>query len=147
MLEVDSRYVGLKHFTWKLITFLKIKLWFDAVALQLVVTLVCAAGLTPRSNGEPRNPYVKLYLLPDHSEKSKRRSKTIGSTNDPRYDPNLNLAPNVVFYQVVAKFCVSGGAARGFEGPRPRTYRMGLCSYRNQRLSGGVVPRTQIRPP
>ena len=66
--------------------FLKVKLWFDAVALQLAVTLVCAAELTPRSNGEPRNPYAKLFLLPDKSEKSKRRTKTIANTNDPRWN-------------------------------------------------------------
>lgn len=64
----------------------QVKLWFDAVTLQLVVTLVCAAGLTPRSNGEPRNPYAKLFLLPDKSEKSKRRTKTIANTNDPRWN-------------------------------------------------------------
>lgn len=44
---------------------LQVKLWFDASALQLVVTIVCAAGLTPRPNGQPRNPYAKLFLLPD----------------------------------------------------------------------------------
>ncbi|KAK6644669.1 hypothetical protein RUM43_000937 [Polyplax serrata] len=65
---------------------MQVKLWFDAVALQLAVTLVCAAELTPRSNGEPRNPYAKLFLLPDKSEKSKRRTKTIANTNDPRWN-------------------------------------------------------------
>ena len=44
---------------------LQVKLWFDAAALQLVVTVVCASGLTPRANGQPRNPYAKLFLLPD----------------------------------------------------------------------------------
>jgi regulating synaptic membrane exocytosis protein 2 len=44
---------------------LQVKLWFDATALQLVVTVVCASGLTPRANGQPRNPYAKLFLLPD----------------------------------------------------------------------------------
>ncbi|XP_068086466.1 regulating synaptic membrane exocytosis protein 2 [Anabrus simplex] len=65
---------------------LQVKLWFDAGALQLVVTVVCAAGLTPRSNGQPRNPYAKLFLLPDRSEKSKRRTKTLANTNDPKWN-------------------------------------------------------------
>nr|CAD7569270.1 unnamed protein product [Timema californicum] len=63
-----------------------IKLWFDSGALQLVVTVVCAAGLAPRSNGAPRNPYAKLFLLPDRSEKSKRRTKTLANTNDPKWN-------------------------------------------------------------
>ncbi|XP_075236829.1 rab3 interacting molecule isoform X6 [Lycorma delicatula] len=67
----------------------QVKLWFDAGALRLVVTLVCAAGLVPRSNGSPRNPYAKLYLLPDRSEKSKRRTKTLASTNDPKWNQNF----------------------------------------------------------
>lgn len=44
---------------------MQVKLWFDAGALQLQVTIVCAAGLVPRGNGEPRNPYAKMILLPD----------------------------------------------------------------------------------
>lgn len=43
----------------------QVKLWFDSGALQLVVTVASAAGLTPRNNGQPRNPYAKLFLLPD----------------------------------------------------------------------------------
>uniref|UniRef100_A0A1B6CKH8 Regulating synaptic membrane exocytosis protein 2 n=1 Tax=Clastoptera arizonana TaxID=38151 RepID=A0A1B6CKH8_9HEMI len=68
---------------------MQVKLWFDSGALQLVVTLVCAAGLMPRSNGQPRNPYAKLYLLPDRSEKSKRRTKTLGNTNDPKWNQSF----------------------------------------------------------
>lgn len=44
---------------------LQVKLSFDPAALRLIVTLICAAGLTPRSNGQPRNPYAKIFLLPD----------------------------------------------------------------------------------
>ncbi|XP_073971839.1 rab3 interacting molecule isoform X4 [Rhodnius prolixus] len=68
---------------------IQVKLWFDSGALQLVVTLVCAAGLMPRSNGQPRNPYAKLFLLPDRSEKSKRRTKTLGNTNDPKWNQSF----------------------------------------------------------
>ncbi|CAH1401562.1 unnamed protein product, partial [Nezara viridula] len=68
---------------------IQVKLWFDSGALQLVVTLVCAAGLIPRSNGQPRNPYAKLFLLPDRSEKSKRRTKTLANTNDPKWNQSF----------------------------------------------------------
>jgi len=44
---------------------IQVKLGFDPVAFQLIVTIVCAAGLTPKNNGQPRNPYAKIYLLPD----------------------------------------------------------------------------------
>lgn len=44
---------------------IQVKLGFDPVAFQLIVTVVCAAGLMPKSSGQPRNPYAKLYLLPD----------------------------------------------------------------------------------
>ncbi|KAK9306876.1 hypothetical protein QLX08_002523 [Tetragonisca angustula] len=65
---------------------LQVKLSFDPAALRLIVTLICAAGLTPRSNGQPRNPYAKIFLLPDKSEKSKRRTKTLANTNDPKWN-------------------------------------------------------------
>uniref|UniRef100_A0A0A9VXD4 Regulating synaptic membrane exocytosis protein 2 n=1 Tax=Lygus hesperus TaxID=30085 RepID=A0A0A9VXD4_LYGHE len=68
---------------------IQVKLWFDSGALQLVMTLVCAAGLMPRSNGSPRNPYAKLFLLPDRSEKSKRRTKTLANTNDPKWNQSF----------------------------------------------------------
>ncbi|KAE8750160.1 hypothetical protein FOCC_FOCC003284 [Frankliniella occidentalis] len=51
-----------------------------------LVTIVCAAGLLPRRNGEPRNPYAKMYLLPDRSDNSKRRTQTLAQTNDPRWN-------------------------------------------------------------
>ncbi|RXG71075.1 Regulating synaptic membrane exocytosis protein 2 [Armadillidium vulgare] len=54
---------------------LQLKLWFDPTAQQLVVTIVSAAELQPRFSGHPRNPYAKMFLLPDRSEKSKRKNK------------------------------------------------------------------------
>lgn len=55
----------------------QVRLAFEPASLQLLVTIVCAAGLTPRSPHQPRNPYCKLFLLPDRSEKSKRRTRTL----------------------------------------------------------------------
>ncbi|XP_076753381.1 rab3 interacting molecule isoform X4 [Xylocopa sonorina] len=65
---------------------LQVKLSFDPMALRLIVMLICATELTPRSNGQPRNPYAKIFLLPDKSEKSKKRTKTLANTNDPRWN-------------------------------------------------------------
>ncbi|CAH2011779.1 unnamed protein product [Acanthoscelides obtectus] len=60
---------------------LQVRLGFDALALQLLVTIVCATGLVPRpTRGQARNPYCKLFLLPDRSEKSKRRTRTLAGT-------------------------------------------------------------------
>ena len=39
---------------------IQVKLGFESSSLQLIVTLVCAAGLTLRSNGALRNPYGKV---------------------------------------------------------------------------------------
>ncbi|XP_014604055.1 PREDICTED: regulating synaptic membrane exocytosis protein 2 isoform X7 [Polistes canadensis] len=65
---------------------LQVKLAFDPVALQLLVTVICASALSPRPDGQPRNPYAKIFLLPDRSEKSKRRTKTLANTNDPKWN-------------------------------------------------------------
>jgi len=43
----------------------QLKLFYDVALHQLVVTVVSAVELPPRDNGQPRNPYCKLYLLPD----------------------------------------------------------------------------------
>ncbi|XP_059618331.1 regulating synaptic membrane exocytosis protein 2 isoform X2 [Phlebotomus argentipes] len=63
---------------------IQVKLGFEGPSLQLIVTIICAAGLTLRNNGVARNPYVKIFLLPG-SDKSKRRTKTLASTCDPRW--------------------------------------------------------------
>ncbi|CAH1175810.1 unnamed protein product [Phaedon cochleariae] len=64
----------------------QLRLEFDAPALQLLVTVVCAAGLAPRPQQLPRNPYCKLFLLPDRSEKSKRRTRTLAGTTEPMWN-------------------------------------------------------------
>ncbi|CAD6189336.1 unnamed protein product [Caenorhabditis auriculariae] len=47
---------------------------------QLSVALERALDLPPRPDGSPRNPYVKLFLLPDRSEKSRRQSAVLAET-------------------------------------------------------------------
>lgn len=39
---------------------IQIKLGFEPGSLELILTIICAAGLTYRANGAPRNPYVKV---------------------------------------------------------------------------------------
>ncbi|XP_018323416.1 regulating synaptic membrane exocytosis protein 2 isoform X2 [Agrilus planipennis] len=65
---------------------IQVRLSFDPATLQLLVTVVCAAGLVSRSPHQSRNPYCKLFLLPDRSEKSKRRTRTLAGTNDPMWN-------------------------------------------------------------
>lgn len=64
---------------------IQIKLGYDPNAQQLLITVIGASGLRMRSNGTERNPYIKLYLLPDRTENSKRRTRTMGTTNEPRW--------------------------------------------------------------
>jgi regulating synaptic membrane exocytosis protein 2 len=42
---------------------IQIKLGFEASTLQLILTIVCAADLTYRSNGAARNPYAKVRFI------------------------------------------------------------------------------------
>ncbi|KAI1289186.1 Rab-3-interacting molecule unc-10 [Halotydeus destructor] len=71
----------------------QVKLWYDISSLQLTVTVVSATELPPRGSGQPRNPYAKVILLPDRSEKSKRRTRTIGYTNDPKWNQTFVYSP------------------------------------------------------
>ena len=41
------------------------KTWYDEANLELIVTVLSAAELPLRDNGQYRNPYAKLFLLPD----------------------------------------------------------------------------------
>ncbi|CAI4229325.1 unnamed protein product [Auanema sp. JU1783] len=50
---------------------------------QLNVTVERAFDLPPRPDGALRNPYVKLFLLPDRSEKSRRQSAVLAETTAP----------------------------------------------------------------
>ncbi|XP_071382270.1 regulating synaptic membrane exocytosis protein 1-like isoform X1 [Centroberyx affinis] len=63
-----------------------VKLWYDKVGHQLIVNVLQAVELPPRPDGRPRNPYVKMYFLPDRSDKSKRRTKTVKKTGEPKWN-------------------------------------------------------------
>ncbi|XP_075454156.1 regulating synaptic membrane exocytosis protein 1 isoform X18 [Ascaphus truei] len=65
---------------------LSVKLWYDKVGHQLIVNVLQAIDLPSRSDGRPRNPYVKMYFLPDRSDKSKRRTKTVKKSSEPKWN-------------------------------------------------------------
>ncbi|XP_055570424.1 regulating synaptic membrane exocytosis protein 1 isoform X36 [Falco cherrug] len=65
---------------------LSVKLWYDKVGHQLIVNVLQATDLPARVDGRPRNPYVKMYFLPDRSDKSKRRTKTVKKSLEPKWN-------------------------------------------------------------
>ncbi|XP_047216375.1 regulating synaptic membrane exocytosis protein 2 isoform X5 [Girardinichthys multiradiatus] len=78
----------------------QVKLWYDKVGHQLIVTILGARDLPPREDGRPRNPYVKIYFLPDRSlnycsssDKSKRRTKTVKKSLEPKWNQTFMYSP------------------------------------------------------
>ncbi|XP_032298725.1 regulating synaptic membrane exocytosis protein 2 isoform X10 [Coturnix japonica] len=71
----------------------QIKLWYDKVGHQLIVTILGAKDLPSREDGRPRNPYVKMYFLPDRSDKNKRRTKTVKKTLEPKWNQTFIYSP------------------------------------------------------
>ncbi|XP_060907234.1 regulating synaptic membrane exocytosis protein 2 isoform X13 [Labrus mixtus] len=72
---------------------LSVKLWYDKVGHQLIVTILGAKDLPSREDGRPRNPYVKIYFLPDRSDKSKRRTKTVKKSLEPKWNQTFMYSP------------------------------------------------------
>ncbi|KAI8764624.1 regulating synaptic membrane exocytosis protein 2 isoform X3, partial [Biomphalaria glabrata] len=72
---------------------LQVKLWYDVQSYQLIVSIISAIDLPLTENGKFRNPYCKMYMLPDRSEKSKRRTKTVASTIDPTWNQTFIYCP------------------------------------------------------
>ncbi|XP_040908873.1 regulating synaptic membrane exocytosis protein 2-like isoform X2 [Toxotes jaculatrix] len=72
---------------------IQVKLWYDKVGHQLIVTVLGAKELPVQDDGRPRNPYVKIYLLPDRSDKSKRRTKTVKKSVEPRWNQTFMYSP------------------------------------------------------
>ncbi|XP_031441625.1 regulating synaptic membrane exocytosis protein 2 isoform X2 [Clupea harengus] len=71
----------------------QVKLWYDKVGHQLIVTVLGAKDLPSREDGRPRNPYVKIYFLPDRSDKSKRRTKTVKKSLEPKWNQTFMYSP------------------------------------------------------
>ncbi|XP_056597638.1 regulating synaptic membrane exocytosis protein 2 isoform X2 [Triplophysa dalaica] len=71
----------------------QVKLWYDKVGHQLIVTILGAKDLPSQEDGRPRNPYVKIYFLPDRSDKSKRRTKTVKKSLEPKWNQTFMYSP------------------------------------------------------
>ncbi|XP_039506550.1 regulating synaptic membrane exocytosis protein 2 isoform X21 [Pimephales promelas] len=78
----------------------QVKLWYDKVGHQLIVTILGAKDLPSREDGRPLNPYVKIYFLPDRSlnncfssDKSKRRTKTVKKSLEPKWNQTFMYSP------------------------------------------------------
>uniref|UniRef100_A0A8C0YW90 Regulating synaptic membrane exocytosis 2 n=1 Tax=Cyprinus carpio carpio TaxID=630221 RepID=A0A8C0YW90_CYPCA len=71
----------------------QVKLWYDKGGHQLIVTILGAKDLPSREDGRPRNPYVKIYFLPDRSDKSKRRTKTVKKSLEPKWNQTFMYSP------------------------------------------------------
>ncbi|CAL9691059.1 unnamed protein product [Knipowitschia caucasica] len=72
---------------------IQVRLWLDSVSRQFVVTVLGAKELPHRDDDRPRNPYVNLYLLPDRSDHSRRRTKTVRKTTEPRWAQTFIFGP------------------------------------------------------
>lgn len=55
---------------------LQMKLGFDQNTLQLIVTIVCATGLTLRQSGAARNPYAKVSAKCSECKAKESQAKT-----------------------------------------------------------------------
>uniref|UniRef100_A0A183F425 C2 domain-containing protein n=1 Tax=Heligmosomoides polygyrus TaxID=6339 RepID=A0A183F425_HELPZ len=74
----------------------QISLYFSHVERQLTVRIERVADLPPRPDGTPRNPYVKIFLLPDRSEKSRRQTTVLAEAITPIWNESF-------FYQGITE--------------------------------------------
>ncbi|XP_075867483.1 regulating synaptic membrane exocytosis protein 2 isoform X1 [Nelusetta ayraudi] len=72
---------------------IQIRLFYDRLGHQLIVTVLGAKDLPGGEDLRPRNPYVKIYFLPDRSDKSKRRTKTVKKSVEPRWNQTFMYSP------------------------------------------------------
>ncbi|XP_019713695.1 regulating synaptic membrane exocytosis protein 2-like [Hippocampus comes] len=71
----------------------KVKLCYDQLDDQLTVTVLGAKELPARADGRPRSLYVEINLLPDRSATSKRRTKTVKKSAEPRWNQTFVYSP------------------------------------------------------
>lgn len=137
---------------------IQLKLGFESTSLQLIVTIVCAAGLTQRSNGAPRNPYAKVSARVGHGNRELLRA----TVNRSIFNSFLSLSPSADIFtarigQVKAtnkdfgehkwsamgsNVCVFGSEAGWSEQSFFRSDGLGLRAIRCQRF----FRRSHIRP-
>uniref|UniRef100_A0A0P4VZS7 Uncharacterized protein n=2 Tax=Scylla olivacea TaxID=85551 RepID=A0A0P4VZS7_SCYOL len=59
---------------------------------NLIIVVHRVLNLPVEDDGELPDPYVKLYLLPDHSKDSKRKTDVIKDSCNPQYDERFEYA-------------------------------------------------------
>nr|CAB3265585.1 ZF(Rab)-2 zinc finger protein [Phallusia mammillata] len=89
----NNRRSNAHHASSQLPGKLEVRLWYDEATQQLYVTTLQAVELPSRPGGLTRNPYVKMYLLPDRSDSSKRRTKTAKKTLTPTWNQSFVYGP------------------------------------------------------
>jgi len=65
---------------------IKLSLSYNLSKEELIVTVHEAKGLPGGDLPDPPDPYVKLYMLPERSKKSKKKSDVKKDTVNPIYD-------------------------------------------------------------
>uniref|UniRef100_A0AC35G8Z7 Regulating synaptic membrane exocytosis protein 2 n=1 Tax=Panagrolaimus sp. PS1159 TaxID=55785 RepID=A0AC35G8Z7_9BILA len=71
---------------------------------ELIVNVLGALDLPPRRDGALRNPYAKLFLLPDRSEKSIRQTTVLAETISPQWNESFyyrNLTEPILMSRVL----------------------------------------------
>ena len=68
---------------------LEVAVWYNDG--QLLVQVVKAIGLASAKKGGVSNPYVKMYLLPDHGKCKKRKTGVQQKTTNPVFDETLKV--------------------------------------------------------
>ena len=63
---------------------------------QLLIHVEKARGLAAADKGGFSNPYIKTYLLPDKSQQSKRKTKVMKHTLEPKYSQLLIVSLNAI---------------------------------------------------
>ena len=71
---------------------IKLSMSYNLSESQLNVTVHEAKGLPGGDLPDPPDPYVKLYLLPERTKKSKRKSDVKKDTVNPTYDETFEVS-------------------------------------------------------
>ncbi|KAH7642003.1 hypothetical protein HUG17_5048 [Dermatophagoides farinae] len=71
----------------------QVKLYYDGQTLELFVTIMNAIDLSPRKTGLFRNPYCTMYLLPDQTTKTLRKTATVINTLEPLWNQTFQYSP------------------------------------------------------
>ena len=71
---------------------LKVGVWYKQGEEQLYVRVHSAKGLTAIKENGTSNPYVKIYLLPDKSKQTKRKTGIQKKTTNPTYNEILKVS-------------------------------------------------------